>query len=165
MQFRSYKESDAEKIVNWIKNEREFRMWSADRYQNYPIKPKDINDNYEESKKISNFYPMTLIIDDKVVGHLILRNPDNDTSTIRMGYIIVDNNIRGKGYGRLLILEAIKYAKEKLNAKNINLGVFDCNENAIKCYKICGFEEIDIIKNAYNFENEIWNQIEMVLKK
>ena len=36
---------------------------------------------------------MTLTIDGKIVGHLILRNPDNDTNTIRMGFIIVDNTI------------------------------------------------------------------------
>ena len=38
MKFRSYKEDDASIILSWISNEREFRLWSADRYENYPIK-------------------------------------------------------------------------------------------------------------------------------
>ena len=37
MKFRPYKEEDAKEILTWIKNEREFRLWSADRYKNYQI--------------------------------------------------------------------------------------------------------------------------------
>lgn len=46
MNLRPYKKEDAVKILSWIKNEREFRLWSADRYKNYPCQPSDINDNY-----------------------------------------------------------------------------------------------------------------------
>ena len=55
MNIRPYKEEDTKEILSWIKNEREFRSWSADRYKNYPAKPSDINDNYSKSKKLSNF--------------------------------------------------------------------------------------------------------------
>ena len=50
-------------------------------------------------------------------------------------------------------------------SKNINLGVFDQNRLAIYCYKACGFEEVDILKDVYKYKDESWNQIEMVLKK
>lgn len=48
MYFRKYKEDDAKEILSWIKDEREFRLWSADRYNNYPALPSDINNNYLE---------------------------------------------------------------------------------------------------------------------
>lgn len=51
MNFRTYKEEDAKEILSWIKNEREFRLWSADRYNNYPALPSDINNNYLECRK------------------------------------------------------------------------------------------------------------------
>jgi len=165
MKFRSYKEDDAKEILTWIKNEREFRLWSADRYKNYPATPKDINNNYIESKKISNFYAFTLEDEGKVIGHLILRIPGKNKEIIRLGYIIVDSSIRGKGYGKKLIEEAIKYARNNLGAKEINLGVFANNESAFKCYKSIGFEEVEIEKNAYQFYNEQWDCVEMVLKK
>ena len=57
MLLRTYEKEDAQKILNWIKNEREFRLWSADRYDKYPASPDDINNNYSKSKEISNFYP------------------------------------------------------------------------------------------------------------
>ena len=165
MKFRPYKEEDAKEILTWIKNEREFRLWSADRYKNYPITEEDINNNYIESKKTSNFYAFTLEDEGKIIGHLILRIPGENKEIIRLGYIIVDSSIRGKGYGKKLIEEAIEYAKNELGAKEINLGVFTNNEKALKCYKSIGFEEIAIEKNAYQFYDEQWDCVELVLKR
>ena len=39
MNLRDYKESDAIEILSWIDSEREFRLWSADRYEKYPAIP------------------------------------------------------------------------------------------------------------------------------
>ena len=149
MNFRKYKEDDAKEILSWIKDEREFRLWSADRYNNYPVLPSDINDNYLECQKTSNFYPFTLEDAGKIIGHLILRNPKEDKEVVRLGFIIVDRSIRGKGYGKKLIKEAIKYAKEELGAKEINLGVFTSNESAYECYKSVGFNVVSVEKDAY----------------
>lgn len=164
MLLRTYKEEDAEKILNWIKNEREFRLWSADRYENYPASPDDINNNYKKSKELSKFYPLTLEDDGKVIGHLILRNPSDNPEVIRMGFIIVDSSIRGKGYGKMLINTAIEFARDTLGAKEINLGVFVNNEGALHCYQSVGFEITNIEKNAYQFYDEEWDCAEMILK-
>ena len=165
MILREYRQSDANEILGWIHNEREFRLWSADRYGGYPIDSDDINNNYLKCMELSGFYPLTLEDDGKIIGHLILRNHPGDNSMLRLGFIIVDSSIRGKGYGRKLIEEAIRYAKEKFNIENFSLGVFTNNENAFNCYQRLGFNIIDIINNAYQFYDENWDCAEMVLKK
>lgn len=162
--LRDYKKSDASEIINWIKDERALKLWSADIYNTYPITADDINNNYKKCKSTSHFYIKTLTDNNKIIGHLILRNPSNDTSIVRLGFIIVNSDIRGKGYGKLLINKAIDFAKVELNAKEINLGVFDINTSAYNCYKSVGFVETGIEKNAFNFNNETWNCIEMKLK-
>ena len=164
MNLRIYKNDDAKEILSWIKDEREFRLWSADRYEDYPIKPEDITSNYVESAKSSHFYALTLEDKGKIIGHLILRNPDQNKDVVRLGFIIVNNKIRGKGYGKILINEGIKYAKEQLGAKVINLGVFTNNESAYKCYESVGFEKVHVDKNVYQFYNENWDCAEMVLR-
>ena len=164
MELRKYIKSDADEIIKWIKDERALRLWSLDRYGDYPIKAEDINNNYDKCIASGNFYPMTLVDGNKIIGHLILRNPDSNKDVIRLGFIIVNPDLRGKGYGKTLINEAIKYSKDMLNAKEINLGVFENNENAYHCYKSVGFKEIRIDKNIFQFKNESWNCIEMVLE-
>ena len=163
MIFRDYQETDAEEILKWIKTERDFRLWSADRYERYPALPEDINNNYNECKKLGLFCPMTLVDDDKIIGHLILRQSNKGEKAIRLGFIIVDSALRGKGYGKRIINEAINFAKNNLCADEINLGVFANNDPAINCYKSVGFKEVDIEKNAYKFKDEIWDCIEMKL--
>ena len=165
MELRKYQKTDAIEILKWTTNERDFRLWSADRYGKYPITSDDINNNYNECMKNSDFYPMTLVDDEKIVGHIILRKPNPEENKVRLGFIIVDNTMRKKGYGRLLIQEAINYAKNELKASEINLGVFANNENAYRCYKSVGFVEVGREENALSFENEIWDCVEMVLKE
>ena len=165
MKLRQYRNEDAQKILSWIKSEREFRLWSADRYKEYPASPDDINNNYSECEKDGAFYPFTLEDNGKTIGHLILREPEKGKRIIRMGFIIVDNGIRGKGYGKILIREAIKYAEEELLAEEINLGVFTKNEGALHCYQSVGFKTIRIDEKAYNFHGEDWNCAEMILRK
>lgn len=165
MKLRAYKETDAEEILKWVKDEREFRLWSADRYGEYPISAQDMNKNYSECQKKSNFYPFIVEEDGKMVGHFILRNPGEDVTVIKIGFVILDGTVRGKGYGKKLIEEAIAYAKKNLGAKKITLGVFTHNYGAIHCYKSVGFKLVSIEKNAYKYHNENWDFAEMVLDR
>ncbi|MBO4815923.1 MAG: GNAT family N-acetyltransferase [Clostridia bacterium] len=162
MKLRNYKNDDANEIVTWIRNEEELFLWSANIYNKFPIEADDINNFYEECSKKSNFYPMTLIENKKIIGHLILRNIDDKKEIIRLGFIIVDLNLRGKGYGKKLIKLAIEYAKNNLNAKEINLGVFENNINAYKCYKSVGFKEDNKEKEIFKINSEEWKCIELI---
>ena len=43
-------------------------------------------------------FPFTAIDDEgKVVGHIMLRYPNSSKTVIRLGFVIVDDNLRGKG--------------------------------------------------------------------
>jgi len=161
MLLRKYKTEDAKEIIKWIRNEKELFLWSANIYNKYPLEAENINSFYEGCSKKSNFYPMTIVEEDRIIGHLILRNTDKKNEIIRLGFIIVDPNLRGKGYGKKLISLAIQYAKNNLKAKEINLGVFENNISAYKCYKSVGFVETN--KNEkIKINNEEWNCIELV---
>ena len=164
MELRSYLEKDANIIITWIKNERELILWSADIYNTYPITANDINSFYKKCHVNKNFYPLTLIKDDKVIGHITLRYPTKDKKIIRLGFIIVDPKYRGKKFGKEMIIQAMEYAKNNLGVEDFNLGVFENNISACKCYESVGFKQVHIEKEAYTFKGEKWNCIEMVLK-
>lgn len=163
MILRDYENNDAFEILKWIDNERELRLWSADRYGAYPITAEDINSNYDTCKKEIPFYAYTLIDDEEnVVGHISVRFVTNNEA--RLGFIIVSKNIRGKGYGKILIKEAIKKCKE-LKADKITLGVFTTNESALYAYRASGFVDCRLQKEVYKFHDESWDILEMVLKE
>ena len=161
MELREYKNEDAYEIVKWIKNENELFLWSADIYNKFPLNAEDINTFYNNCKQVPKFYPMTLIENEKIIGHLILRNTDEKNEVVRLGFIIVDPKLRGQGYSKKLINLAIEYAKNTLNAQKINLGVFENNTTAYKCYKSVGFTEINK-SETIKINNEEWNCIELI---
>ena len=165
MHLREYRKTDAETILSWINSEREFRLWSANRYGDYPILPEDITNNYFNCMQNSFFYPLTLEDDGRVIGHLIIRKQNENDDVIRLGFIIVDSSIRGKGYGKRIIEEAINYSQEHFDIHDFSLGVFTNNEGAYYCYKAVGFEQVGIEKDAYQFYEESWDCAELVLKR
>lgn len=74
MYLRKFLPVDAQTILSWISNKREFRMWSADRFGDYPITPSDLVAHYDECSSSGTFFPLTAVDEnDIVLGHLILR--------------------------------------------------------------------------------------------
>ena len=133
--LRQYIPSDATTVVGWIKDEMSLRLWCADRFKSYPLAPNDFNKIYADlSMKgiIAEYYG-------KPVGHLFMK--DLGENVCKFGLIIVDNSIRGKGFGKKMLSSAIKYATTVLNAEHITLSVFEKNVSAYECYKKLGFKE------------------------
>ncbi len=164
--LRPYKSCDAKEIVKWCKDEVSFRKWCADRWEKFGLTPDDMNDKYFKNngdcEQEDNFYPLTFVADGRIVGHMIIRYTDEKKETMRFGFVIVDDNIRGKGYGKKMLLLAKKYAFEMLGARKITLGVFENNPQAYYCYKAAGFEEIALEEDIYyEILNEKWKCIEM----
>lgn len=93
------------------------------------------------------------------MGHILLRYPSSDKDVIRFGFVIIDDALRGKGYGKTLLKLAIDYARDILHAKRITLGVFCDNRSVIECYRSVGFTVID--NDSYMIDGEEWRGYEL----
>ena len=137
LKLRPYKPTDSAHVVGWITNEEAFRLWCADRFENYPLSPEEFNKMYEN--KPNDLFGMIAEDNGDIIGHFFVQKLQQDR--YKFGLIIVDNTKRGKGYGKRMLLTAFNYAKTTLKAKSITLSVFDTNEAAYKCYLNLGFKE------------------------
>ena len=156
MTLRPFTVDDAPIILSWIKDITAFRKWSADRYPSFPPKPEDMVVQYESDV----IFPFTAIDDNgDIVGHIMLRYPDPSKTVIRFGFVIVDDQLRGKGYGKQMLKLAIQKAKNVFGAKKITLGVFDNNPSALHCYESVGFKVIGA--ESYTIDGEEWTEKEM----
>ena len=108
-----------------------------------------------------NMYPFTAIVGNTIIGHILLRRPSEDKTLVRFGFVIVDDELRGKGYGKQMLQLAIRKAKDKLGAQRITLGVFDNNPIALHCYESVGFKVIGT--DTYLIDGEEWTGKEMGL--
>ena len=106
-----------------------------------------------EQYKGENMYPLTAVVEEEIIGHILLRFPSEDKTVIRFGFVIVDDSKRGKGYGKQMLRLAIDYAQQELRAKHITLGVFCDNLSA---FRITGMD-------SYLIDGEEWKGFEMEL--
>ena len=163
--FRPYKACDGETVIKWILNEKSFFQWSAGLIGEYPTSAEKLNAFYDQQKDNSDF--MVFIACDekgKPVGHLFIKYIDDMREKVRFGFIAVDPHIRGKGYGKKLLLLAQKYAFEFLGAKEISLSVFDNNPGAMHCYESVGFKYTGQMRLA-EYMGETWQGLEMRITK
>lgn len=166
LRLRPYKACDAQVIATWFPNEYAFRQWSADRYDRYPIAAEDMNAYYDQDRNQDRIWGMTAFHDDGVVGHFTMRFPHDNLDEIRLGFVIVDPQQRGKGYGKEMLSLAIRYAFDFVQVKTISLGVFENNPIAIRCYEACGFHRVMTDScERYSCMGEVWNCIEMELSQ
>lgn len=164
MRLRPYKSCDAAIIENWIKHEDVFLKWGGNHFGSFPINGEIIDNKYTndngDCKEADNFYPWIAFTDeDGVVGHFIMRYLHGDNKILRFGWVVVDNSIRGKGYGAQMLSKGLEYAFNILGVDKVTIGVFENNEIAHACYKKVGFVDTEIVKY------EPWNIIEMELLK
>lgn len=165
IRLRPYKNCDAKTITGWIKDEYSFRQWSADCYDKYPITAEDMNIYYSGDKDNERIWGMTAFDDTGVIGHFTMRFPNEGSfDEIRLGFVIVDDKKRGKGYGKEMLSLAVRYAFDFVKVKKISLGVFENNKTALKCYEACGFKKVTSENTeSYICMGEKWNCIEMEL--
>ena len=164
LRLRQYKKADADGIARWVRDRDTFLKWGGTLFGDYPIDAGVIAATYDEKnglcEEADNFYPwIAMDEDDRPVGHFIMRYTNGDHKLLRFGWVVVDDTIRGKGYGTEMLRLGLQYAFEILKVDKVTLGVYEGNDSAHACYKKVGFHDTHIV------EKEPWNVIEMEITK
>lgn len=158
LRLRPYNINDAEKILSWSKDEESFYKWSAGVLGEYPI-------TKEQFGFVNNLMAFTAIYDGEVVGFFTLRRPTESFDELRFGFVVVDPEKRGRGYGKRMLQLGVIFAKEIYGAIKVSLGVFENNQPAYNCYKAVGFEEVDLEEaEIYTVLGESWKCLELEMK-
>ena len=150
--LKPFKNSDAALTAELLKNERTYALVCGGKYGEYPVSAQDIINYYNS---LSGAYPMTAFFENRAVGHILIRK---NGESVLLGSVVIDSAERGRGLGKEMLKEAVKFSLEKLTAKEITIGVFEENRGALCLYKSLGFEEDKKEKRPYLNEERpyIW---------
>ena len=142
LRMRPYKPCDAKYIAGWITEERLFYQWSAGKMGEYPLTEEMLKAHCGQYDDSDSFWGMTALDGEGVPrGWMIMRFLDQKKRDLRFGFIVVDPAMRGKGYGKEMLLLAQRYAFDILKADRVSLGVFANNPKAMYCYQAAGLTE------------------------
>jgi RimJ/RimL family protein N-acetyltransferase len=159
IRLRPYKKEDADTIISWSQDERAFYQWSAGVMGDYPI-------TQEKFGFVDSLIAFTAFDEDKTIGFFTLRNPGGNIDELRIGFVILNPELRGHGKGKEMLKLALKYAFEIYGAKRVSLGVFENNEPAYYCYKAAGFEDVAVDEiETYQVLNEEWRCKKMAVER
>lgn len=152
-------------MLNWLKEERLFKMWSADKFE-FPLTIEQLED-YKDQYELDEFGWIFMALDTEgiPVGHFLMRKADYQNESVHLGFIVIDPEKRNHGYGQEMVRLAVKYAFEMLGVKRVTLGVFDINPRAQHCYEKVGFTVEAYRPEALHFKDEVWGLYNMANEK
>lgn len=163
MRIRPYIESrDYESIEKWVDSEKIHALWCANLIP-YPITKESLHAFLEKTaiEWADSAYVATET-NGKIIGFFCYSvNVDDNTGFLK--FVIVDNSLRGKGYGKEMLNLALQYAFTITGVKSVQLNVFDENAPAKHCYEKAGFIEESITHNVFQYKNELWSRCHMIV--
>ena len=164
MRIRPYIENkDYKYLENWIDNEKIHALWCANLIS-YPI-TKDKLHAFLEKNAIDWTDSAYVATEDDgtVIGFFCYSINVNDNSGF-LKFVIVDNSIRGKVYGKKMLQLALQYAFQITGVELVQLNVFEENIAAKQCYRKLGFIEKNISKDVFSYKDKLWSRCHMIIQ-
>lgn len=159
-----FEPADFNSLIEWSGDEEFLLQWSGLQFK-YPLTTdqlvhylEDANDRKTSSKFI---YKAVEQNTNELVGHVSLWNIDRSNRSGRIGKVLLNQDHRGKGYGKQIINRVLHVGFNEFKLHRISLGVFDFNTSAIQCYERAGFVREGLLRDARRYKENYWNLIEM----
>ena len=165
MKIREYNaETDFATIASWSVDERTHALWCAN-LTPFPLEIEGFTALLESFKSRFGDTPFVALDDNGEVEGFFCYSMNEETLEGMLKFVMVDPNRRGKGLGKEMIREAVKYAFTASKAQAVQLVVFAGNSRAECCYKSVGFHERQAIMNPFTYKDEQWPRRNMVINK
>lgn len=154
-----FNRTDYDRLINWVVS-KEFLIQFAGPLFVFPL-------TYEQLDKYTGsetrlIYKVIEETSNEVIGHAEINNIDFKNNSARICRVLIGvPEKRNKGYGKVLIKELIKIGFDELKLHRLDLGVFDFNKQAIKCYQDCGFEIEGLIRDSIKVDDKYWSVYNM----
>ena len=159
IELKIFSNSDYDRLINWIDSEHLMHVFSAKAFS-FPITHSQLNEYISHPNRV--VYKVIDKNSKEIIGHAELNSINKTNKSARICRLLVGNSTdRNKGYGSLIINELIRIGFNEMNLHRIDLGVYDFNVNAIKCYQKCGFEVEGLLKENTKIGNEYWSTYNM----
>jgi len=99
-------------------------------------------ESFPEEEEIANVITYMVELKKVIIGKIKIEY--NDNSAFICGFGILPE-FRGKGYGKEALREVLRIVNEE-NINDVELDVECENNTALNLYKVCGFEEMSVMK-------------------
>ncbi|MBL4604471.1 MAG: GNAT family N-acetyltransferase [Flavobacteriaceae bacterium] len=159
IQLEKFEKSDYDRLINWIDTEELLVIFSGQIFD-FPITYEQLDSYLDATDRL--VYKVVEQESNTVIGHAELTGIDYRRKSARICRILIgDTTHRNNGYGTLIMKELIRIGFSELSLHRLDLGVYDFNTQAIKCYQNCGFEIEGLLKDNMRYGDTYWSSYNM----
>jgi len=161
-----FTKNDFELIYSSITSKSELIKWAGSRLFTYPLNEGQMLhylSRIEGDLPEAFIYKFIRIEDGEDIGIAEISDIDWDNMSAVLSRVMVFPKFRNKGYSHYLIKAILDTAFSIMNFREMRLFVFTINAPAIKCYKVAGFECIQINESACVVDDIKWDSILMYI--
>lgn len=152
--------NDASELISNIKDQKALLQFAGPMYR-FPLTEDQIEIDLSDERR--TLFKIVEIENQNTIGHAQIFLKEK---TFLLGRILIwDENNRGKGYGKKVMRELLKYGFSHFNRELAELNVYDWNTGAIECYKKVGFSIDPDVINEAKIDDEIWVSINMKIHR
>ncbi len=105
----------------------------------FPFKLEDSKKYIKDSCSNKDSYEFAIIYENKLVGTIVLENPNSNKKIFEVGYVIA-KPYWGKGIATKALKEILKYAFSKLKLKKVWAGIISNNPASGRVLEKAGFK-------------------------
>lgn len=160
IELQPFNIDDASALISNIKDKRSLLQFAGPMYH-FPLTEDQLEGDLSDENR--TLFKIVDVENQNTIGHAQIFLKEK---TFLLGRILIwDENNRGKGYGKKVMQELLKYGFENFNRELAELNVYDWNTGAVECYKKVGFTVDPDIKNEVKIDDETWVSINMKIHK
>ena len=152
IRLEKFTDDDFEQFIGWMDTENFMYQFGGASFT-FPVTVEQLN-KYA-SDPAHRIYRVVDAAADRVIGHASISHLNVKNKSARLCRILIGNEQdRSKGYGRQLIRALLKICFEELALHRVDLGVFEFNKSAIRCYQSCGFSIEGTMRESFVMDDE-----------
>ncbi|MCC5782230.1 hypothetical protein CK505_16580 [Kocuria sp. WN036] len=156
MRLRETVPADLDLFLGWVFSEADMVLWSGRTFA-WPLDRGQLERYLRNDQR--RYWTGLDPESGNPVGHASLL-VDHDAAMMRLGCILLDPAVRGRGLGRELISTAVRTGFEVTELPTMKLGVYAHNVTARRVYEDLGFRQTGRVRST-EVNGQPWHAVEM----
>jgi RimJ/RimL family protein N-acetyltransferase len=163
IELQPFERSDFQRLISWVPSAEFLMQWAGFIFK-YPLDEAQLEEYLRSAEKNPARRCIWKAVNSdtgEVIGHVELNNIYEHDRKADLCRVMVAPSHRGKGYGKQMVLKVLEFAFAELGLHRVQLGVYNFNESAIRCYETCGFVKEGLLRECRRMGKEWWSLYQM----
>lgn len=160
IELQPFTDGDIDRLIGWFPTPESLFVWTATTFE-YPLTREQVKKFVDECRARGDRQFFKAVSDGEVFGHIELGAIDHRNKSLRIGRVVIDPALRGRGLGAGMMRAAVERSFEELKMHRVELWVLDDNRRAIAAYERVGFQREGVLRDFFKTPEGYRNVIVM----